>query len=110
MSISSKKTAKGGNLSTPSSSTPKQSVAVEESGGKSRLEQQQIKDSPEQSKLAAALRGEVTRTGTPKSAISTPVLPKANYKQINFTRPLYEGWVRELVWRNEESKEGDDKI
>merc|ERR1719341_2078946 len=107
VSISSKKTAKGGNLSTPSSSTPKQSVAVEESGGKSRLEQQQVRDSPEQSKLAAALRGEITRTGTPKSAISTPVLPKANYKQINFTRPLYEGWVRELVWRNEESKEGD---
>ena len=108
MSISSKKTAKGGNPSTPSSSTSKQSVAaaaVEDSGGKSRSGQ--IRDSPEQSKLAAALRGEVTKTGTPKSATSTTPAAKANYKQINYTRPLYEGWVRELVWRKEESKDGD---
>merc|ERR1719239_1680053 len=109
VSISSKKkTAKGG-PATPSSTPAKQSVAAataaEDSGGKSGLAEQ-IKDNPEQSKLAAALRGEVTRTGTPKSANSTPVA-KANYKQINYTRPLYEGWVRELVWRKEDSKEGD---
>ena len=109
MSISSKKTAKGGTPATPSSTPAKQSLAaatvLEDSGGKSGLAEQ-IKDNPEQSKLAAALRGEVTRTGTPKSANSTPVA-KANYKQINYTRPLYEGWVRELVWKKEDSKEGD---
>ena len=109
VSISSKKTAKGGNPATPGSTTKSPTVAVEDPGVKDKAKPEQraiVKDSPEQSKLAAALRGEVTRTGTPKSATTTPVA-KANYKQINYTRPLYEGWVRELVWRKEESKEGD---
>merc|ERR1719239_977583 len=56
VSISSKKTAKGGTPATPSSTPAKQSAvapAVEDSEGKSGLAEQ-IKDTPEQSKLAAA--------------------------------------------------------
>ena len=103
VSISSKKTAKGGTgtPATPSSALKQPGTAIEDSAVKDnqvRSDQKLVTEVPaDQSKLAAALRGEVTKTGT----------PKVNYKQINFTRPLYEGWVRELVWRNEEKKEGE---
>ena len=84
-----------------SSALKQPGTAIEDSAGKDnqvRSDQKLVTEVPaDQSKLAAALRGEVTKTGT----------PKVNYKQINFTRPLYEGWVRELVWRNEEKKEGE---
>ena len=95
VSISSKKSAKTATATTPAPPAIPATSATSTPVTPATSNTPATSETP---RLEAALRGDLARvTITPASTSKDK--KKSNFKEAQYLRPFYEGWVREVVWR-----------